>query len=288
MVRYPRGDRRSLGDLERVRVRTPTGSEVPFSTVATGSIDQGPASITRVDRQRAIRVQAGVDRPVTTSGQVIDALKAEFLPTLASLYPDVNCSVEGDEAAYAESLGGLAKGFAVIAIVMFGILAIPLKSYLKAMIVLSSIPFGMVGAIWGHIILGIDLSFISLCGMVALAGVVVNDGLVLVAFINRNALLQVTLRDAVQKAGEARFRAIILTSLTTAAGVTPLILETSLQAQFLIPMAVALASGVLFATLVTLVLVPSLYLVVDDIQSVARRRAARGTVASTYGAAQRD
>ena len=140
MVRYPRGDRRSLGDIERVRIRTPSGSEVPCSTVATGSIDQGLASITRVDRQGAIRVQLGVDRSVTASGQVIDALKVDFLPKLASRYPDVTCYVEGDEAVYAESLGGVANGFAIIAIVMFGILTIPLKSCWKAVIVLSSIP----------------------------------------------------------------------------------------------------------------------------------------------------
>ena len=270
MVRYPRGDRGSLGDLERIRVRTPSGREVPFSTVATASIARGPASITRVDRQRSISVQAGVDLSVTTSEEVLDALEGEFLPNLVSRYPDVTWSIEGDQAAYDESLDGMGRGFAVIVIVMFGMLAIPLKSYLMPAIILSAIPFGMVGAVWGHAILGLELSFVSLCGMVALAGVVVNDGLVLVAFINRNARHEATLRAAVQKAGEARFRAILLTSLTTSAGVTPLILERSLQAQFLIPMAVALASGVLFATLVTLVLVPSLFLVVDDLRSLAR------------------
>jgi multidrug efflux pump subunit AcrB len=155
-------------------------------------------------------------------------------------------------------------------LVMYGMLAIPLKSYWKPAIILSAIPFGMVGAIWGHAILGMQVSVLSMCGMVALAGVVVNDGLVMVAFINKNALRRSSLKHAVRKAGEARFRAILLTSLTTAAGVTPLILEESLQAQFLIPMAVSLAAGVLFATAVTLVLVPALYLVMDDIRSAAR------------------
>ena len=285
MVRYPRGDRGSLGDLERIRVRTPPGSEVPFSTVATASVGHGPASVTRVDRQRSISVQAGVDLSATTSEQVLAALEGEFLPNLASRYPDVTWSVEGDQAAYDESLDGLGMGFAVILLVMFGLLAIPLKSYLTPAIILSAIPFGMVGAVWGHAILGLELSFVSLCGMVALAGVVVNDGLVLVAFIDRNARHEATLRDAVQKAGEARFRAILLTSLTTSAGVTPLILERSLQAQFLIPMAVALGSGVLFATFVTLVLVPSLYLVADDLRSRARWLA-RGTWAEGLRASQ--
>ena len=270
MVRYPRVDRRSLGDLERMRVRTPEGDEVPFSTVATGSYGRGPASITRIDRQRSINVQAEINGTVTTSGQVIDALEEQFLPDLMARYPGVSYAFEGDEADFAESMEGLSKGFGVILFVMYGMLAIPLKSYWKPVIILSAIPFGMVGAIWGHAILGMEVSFLSMCGMVALAGVVVNDALVMVAFINKNALRRASLKNAVRQAGEARFRAILLTSLTTAAGVTPLILEESLQAQFLVPMAVALAAGVLFATAVTLVLVPALYLVMDDIRSAAR------------------
>ena len=270
MLRYPLGDRRSLGDLERMRVRTPEGDEVPFSTVATGSIGRGPASITRIDRRRSINVQAEVDASVTTSGQVINALEEQFLPDLMARHPGVSYSFEGDEAEFAESVGGLLKGFGVVMFVMYGMLAIPLKSYWKPTIILSAIPFGMVGAIWGHAILGIEVSFLSMCGMVALAGVVVNDALVMVAFINQNVRQRTSLRTAAQQAGEARFRAILLTSLTTAAGVTPLILEKSLQAEFLIPMAVALAAGVLFATAVTLVLVPALYLVLDDIRSAVR------------------
>lgn len=270
MLRYPLGDRRSLGDLERIRVRTPAGDEVPFSTVATGSIGRGPASVTRIDRRRSINVQAEVDASITTSGQVIAALEEQFLPDLMARHPGISYSFEGDEAEFAESMGGLVKGFVVIMFVMYGMLAIPLKSYWKPAIILSAIPFGMVGAVWGHAILGLEVSFLSMCGMVALAGVVVNDALVMVAFINKATRRESSLRNAVRQAGEARFRAILLTSLTTAAGVTPLILEESLQAEFLIPMAVALAAGVLFATAVTLVLVPALYLVMDDIRSAAR------------------
>ena len=270
MVRYPQGDRRSLGDLERMRVRTPGGDEVPFATVATGSIGRGPAAITRIDRRRAVNVQAGVDDEITTGGQIVDALEADVLPGLMARHPGITYSFEGQEADFAESMEGLGQGFGVIMFVMFGMLAIPLKSYWKPMIILSAVPFGMVGAIWGHAILGLEVSFLSMCGMVALAGVVVNDALVLVAFINRHAGRQVSVRKAVQQAGEARFRAILLTSLTTSAGVTPLMLEKSLQAQFLIPMAVALASGVMFATAVTLVLVPTLYLIMDDVRSMVR------------------
>ena len=270
MVRYPHGARRSLADLERMRVRTPSGGEVPFNTVATGSIGRGPAAITRIDRRRAINVQAEVDEALTTGGQIANAMEADFLPGLMARYPGISYSFEGQEADFAESMEGLGQGFGVVMFVMFAMLAIPLKSYWKPAIILSAIPFGMVGAIWGHAILGMELSFLSMCGMVALAGVVVNDALVLVAFINRKARQEASLRNAVQQAGEARFRAIVLTSLTTAAGVTPLMLEESLQAQFLIPMAVALSSGVLFATAVTLVLVPSLYLIMYDFRSAVR------------------
>ncbi len=266
MVRYPQVDRRSVGDLEQVRVRTPDGDEVPFSTVATGAMGRGSSTITRTDRRRSVNVQAKVDESVTTGGQVASALESQVLPGLMAQYPGISYSFEGEEADFAEGMEGLTKGFAIIMFVMFGMLAIPLKSYWKPVIILSAVPFGMVGAIWGHALLGLELSFLSMCGMVALAGVVVNDGLVLVAFINRKSQTCSSLKQAVQLAGEARFRAIVLTSLTTAAGVTPLMLEKSLQAQFLIPMAVALASGVLFATMVTLILVPALYLVLEDVR----------------------
>ena len=270
MVRYPRQDRRTVAALEQMRVRTPTGDEVPFSTVAVGSLGRGPTSITRVDRRRSVNVQAEVDEAITSGGAVSSAMEVEFLPQLAAQYPGLAYSFEGDEADFAESIDGLARGLAAALFVMFAMLAIPLRSYVKPAIIISSIPFGMVGAIWGHWLLGMDVSFLSLCGMVALAGIVVNDGLVLVSFIEGFRREQGNLREAVVLAGQARFRAIVLTSLTTAAGVTPLMLEKSIQAQFLIPMAVALSSGVLFATVVTLVMVPTLYLVLEDLRAVAR------------------
>ena len=270
MVRYPRQDRRSLGDLESMRVRTPGGAEVPFSTVAVASMGRGPATITRVDRQRSVNVQAEVDEAITTGSEVSRALDAEFLPELMSRYPSAKYSFEGDEADFAESIDGLTRGLGIALFVMFAMLAIPLRSYVKPAIILSAIPFGMVGATWGHWLLGMEVSFLSLCGMVALAGIVVNDGLVLVSFINNFSRQGGRLHKAVQLAGEARFRPILLTSLTTAAGVTPLMLEESIQAQFLIPMAVALSSGVLFATAVTLILVPTLYMILDDLRSLLR------------------
>ncbi len=270
MVRYPEQARRSLGDLERMRIRTPNGDEAPFSTVASAGMGRGFATITRVDRNRAINVQAEVDESIVTGGEVIESLDTGFLQQLMARYPDIRYSFEGDEADFAESMEGLNKGFGAAMFVMFALLAIPLKSYIQPIIVLGAVPFGMVGAIWGHLLFGMPVSFLSMCGMVALAGVVVNDGLVLVNFINAYARRFGSLNEAVRAAGVARFRPILLTSLTTAAGVTPLILEKSLQAQFMIPMAVALASGVLFATLITLVLVPASYLILEDVRGFFR------------------
>ena len=266
MVRYPSHDRRTLASLESMRVRTPTGDEVPFSTVASATMGRGAATISRVDRRRTINVQADIDETVTTSDMVVAAMETDFLPALVERYPGLTYSFEGEEVQMAESMDGLFLGFAVALFVMYAMLAIPLKSYIRPFIILSSVPFGMVGAVWGHWLLGMPVSFLSMCGMVALAGVVVNDGLVLASFIKSHSRKSETLARAVQLAGEARFRPIILTSLTTAAGVTPLMLESSLQAQFLIPMAVALSAGVLFATAVTLVLMPSLYMIVEDIR----------------------
>jgi len=289
MVRYPAQERRSLESLERMRGRTLAGGEVPFSTAAVATMGRGAATITRVDRRRAINVQADIDEDVTSSETLVDALEADFLPALAERYPGLTYSFEGEEVQFAESMDGKFQGFAAALFVVYAMLAIPLKRYVRPFSILSSVRFGMVGAIWGHWLLGLQVSFLSMCGMVALAGVVVNDGLVLASFIGSYSRKTGNLTQAVQLAGEARFRSIILTSLTTAAGVTPLMLESSLQAQFLIPMAVALASGVLFATGVTLVLMPSLYMIVEDCRHGLRWLFGRQDFsAATAGAAAGD
>ena len=270
MLRYPKTERRSVGDLEGMRFRTPDGAEVPFSTVAEASLGRGPAAITRVDRNRSINVMAAVDTSVTTSQQVLRDLETNFLPALLKNHNSVRYSFLGDQAELIEATEALASALAIALLVMFATLAVPLKSYVAPIIVLSAVPFGAVGAIWGHAIMGIPLTFISTCGVVALAGVVVNDSLVLVSFIQERSQQKNSRFEAVHLAGESRFRAIILTSLTTTAGVSPLMFESDLQAQFLIPMAVALAYGVLFATLVTLLLVPALYLILDDFRVATR------------------
>ena len=268
MVRYPADERQSVGDLERMRIRTPTGEAVPFGTVAEAQMGRGFASIKRVDRDRAINVTAGVDEAVANANNILSDIEARHMPDILAGHPTVSYSLEGQQQMQGEFMEGLSRGFLVALFVIFTLMAIPFKSYVKPLIVMSAVPFGLVGAIFGHGLLGMTMNFMSMMGMVAVAGVVVNDSLVLVHFVNRTRAKGLAIKDAAREAGVARFRPILLTSLTTAAGVTPLILETSIQAQFLIPMAVALASGVLFATVFTLLLVPSSYLILEDIRSL--------------------
>ena len=268
MVRYPAEERESIGDLEYMRIRTLDGGQVPFATVADAEIGRGFSSIRRVDRQRAINVTAGIDEDVGNANTILFEFETRHLPEILAAHPQVTYSFEGEQQMEGEFVSGLTRGFIIALFVIFALMAIPFKSYLQPLIVMSAVPFGLVGAVIGHVVLGFTLNFMSMLGMVAVVGVVVNDSLVLVHFINRQVSKHGSLKEAVREAGAARFRPILLTSLTTAAGVTPLMLEKSLQAQFMIPMAVAMASGVLFATIVTLLLVPSLYLILEDVKGL--------------------
>jgi multidrug efflux pump subunit AcrB len=265
MVRYPIEERQSLGDVERMRIRTPEGGQVPFSTVADAELGRGFASIKRVDRQRAINVTAEVDAEITNENDVLTDFETRHMAGILAAHPDVTYSFEGIQQLQSEFQDGLQRAFLIALFIIFTLMAIPFRSYFQPLIVMSAVPFGLIGAVLGHALLGMEISFMSMMGMVAVTGVVVNDSLVLVHFVNRHARESHTLKEAVITAGIARFRPILLTSLTTVAGVTPLMLETSLQAKFLIPMAVALASGILFATLITLILVPALYLILEDL-----------------------
>ena len=293
MVRYPQDDRRSLGDLENMRIRTPNGGEVPFSQVAQVEPGRGFASIKRVDRNRAVNVTASVDPAVTSSGAVLGDLQARILPDVLAGYPGVFYTFEGAQAEQVEAVGGLQWGFFLAVLMIFALLAVPLRSYVQPLIIMAAIPFGLVGAIWGHMVMGLDVTMMSMFGLVALTGVVVNDSLVMVDFINRARRVHADVGDkvrqaggqprdrqafestglqlAIREAGSNRFRPILLTSLTTFFGLAPLMLERSMQAAFLVPMAVSLAFGVLFATFITLILVPTAYLILDDIQRTMRR-----------------
>jgi multidrug efflux pump subunit AcrB len=277
MVRYPEAERKSLGDVEQMRIRTPDGSEVPFSEVAEVKMEQGYASIQRAQRLRVIKVTADVDENVANANEVRGLLESRFLPQLKARYLGLRYAMEGEGKEQQESLADVVQGFIIALFLIYALLAIPFKSFAQPLVVMAAIPFGMVGAVAGHLIMGLNLSILSLFGIVGLAGVVVNDSLVLVHAANRLRSQGATVHDAITQAGALRFRAIILTSLTTFAGLIPMILERSLQAQFLIPMAVSLGFGVLFATGITLLLVPCGYVVLEDVHRLLISLSAKRT-----------
>ena len=268
MVRYPESQRRSLTDLHDMRIRTPGGDEVPFAEVAQAQEGRGYSSITRVDRKRALRVAGEIDESDADASpeKINERLKTAVLPALMSRHPGLSWGMEGDQKKKADLLASLAGGFAIALFLIYALMAIPLHSYTQPLLIMTAIPFGFGGAILGHMLTGYDLSILSMFGIIALAGVVVNDNIVLVDWINSQRAAHKSLLDAVRTAGADRFRPIMLTSLTTFGGLTPLLLEKSVQARFLVPMAVSLGFGVMFATLVSLVIVPAFYLIGDDIR----------------------
>jgi multidrug efflux pump subunit AcrB len=271
MVRYPESQRRSLADLDNLRIRTADGGEVPFYAVARAERSRGYANIKRADRQRVIDVTAKLDETVTTSNEVLRALRARFLPRLLADFPGLSYDLEGEQREQQKTLGALARNFAFALVVIYALLAVPLRSYFQPFIIMAVIPFGLVGAIGGHLLMGMNLSMMSVFGVVALTGVVVNASLVLVHYVNARREAGDAIEVAVRNAGEARFRPIVLTSLTTFAGLTPLLFERSVSAAFLIPMATSLAFGVAFAAVISLFLVPASYLILDDLNFRKRR-----------------
>jgi multidrug efflux pump subunit AcrB len=276
MVRFPKDDRRTLESLETMKIRTSTGDEVPLLQVVTLEPGRGPAVINRTDRQRSIKVTADVE-PGVNANEVVTGYTEKILEQIPLKFPGVRYSFEGEQKDQNDSVREIGLGFLASLVGMYVLIAIPLRSYLQPLIIMSVIPFGLVGAIWGHALFGMNLSIMSLCGLVALAGVVVNDSLVMVDYVNRHRNESATLREAAIAAGGRRFRAIILTSLTTFVGIMPMMLETDVQARFLIPMAVSLAFGILFATFITLFLVPGIYLILEDIKGIgSKTRKRRG------------
>ena len=271
MVRFPEETRRSLGTLEDMRIRTPQGAEIPISSVAELAPSRGLAVINRADRQRVVTISAKVNKEISNAEEVVAALNRDDLLVLASEFPGVKAHWEGQVKEQGETMDELLRKFALALFMIYALMAVPFKSYLQPAIVMTAIPFSAVGVIWGHIGLGMDLSVMSAMGFVALAGVVVNDSLVLVDFINRRLDEGLGLHKTVRVAGEARFRPILLTSLTTFAGLMPLLLEESLQAKFLVPMAVSLGYGVIFSTFITLILVPASYLILEDFKKLLDR-----------------
>lgn len=265
MLRYPAGDRERLATLEDMRIRTLAGAEIPFLEVASIDRGRGFSTIDRTERQRSLRVTADIDPSLTTPDQVTDALLAGPLQEILDRYPGLEYGFEGRQKEQGDFMGRLIKLNLLALMAIYTLLAIPLRSYLQPLIIMMAIPFGLVGAVWGHALLGVDLAIMSVIGIAALGGVVINDSLVMIDFVNRLRAQGTSLHDAVMQAGGRRFRPILLTTVTTFLGLTPLLLERSLQAQFLIPMAISLAYGVLFATFITLILVPATYLIMDDL-----------------------
>jgi multidrug efflux pump subunit AcrB len=266
MVRYPEAERRSLGYIEEMRIRTPDGTEIPFSQVAQVQMEQGYTTVERAQRMRVVKVTADVDEAVTNANEVRQALAEDFLPRLGNQFYGLRYTIEGEGKEQKESLADVRRGIVIALFGIYALLAIPFKSFTQPIIVMAAIPFGFVGALIGHLVMGFNFSILSLFGMIGLAGVVVNDSLVLVYAANRIRSQGTRASEAVVQAGGLRFRAILLTSLTTFAGLTPMLLEESVQAQFLIPMAVSLGFGVLFSTFITLLLIPCGFMIHEDIR----------------------
>lgn len=273
MVRYPIEERRSVADLENMRIRTPSGDEVPFPEVAEVEFGKSYSSIRRQNRERVVTVSADIDPDRVEPGVIIDEISSEFIPDLLPRYPGVEYGLEGASLEEREFTRRMTMAAVASLFLIYGLIAIPLKSYSQPLVIMSVIPFGLIGAAVGHLLLGVAFSMFSLFGLIALAGVVVNDSLIMIDFVNTARRDGVPLREAVIESGVQRFRAIILTSLTTAAGLMPIMLEKSVQAQYVIPMAVSLAFGIIFATVITLFLVPALYVLqLDFFAAVARLR----------------
>jgi multidrug efflux pump subunit AcrB len=268
MVRLPEDERASEYTIEKFKLLTPEGGEIPLEQAASVEHGTSYTSIKRTNGRRTIYVASDVALDKTSAEKVTTALEMNELPKLVERYPGLSYTTEGERKDRSESLGSLFSGFIVALLVMYCLVAIPFRSYAQSFVILFAIPFGFVGALVGHIIMGYKLSLISMFGLVALSGVVINDSLVLVHTANRLVKEGMTLIEAVQKAGVRRFRPIILTSVTTFLGLAPMIFETSLQARILIPMAISLGFGVMFGTLITLLLVPAFYIIETDIKDL--------------------
>ena len=265
LVRRPQTERNSPADIEDMVLATPNGGEVPLFQVADVARGQSYTRITRRDSRRTTTVTGNVE-PIGETSRVLAAVKSEILPQLTRDYPGLSYSFEGRQASMREALNSFYTTVSISLLIMFVLLAVPFRSYSQPLLVLLAIPFGVVGAILGHLIMGFSLSIISMMGIIALGGVVINDSLVMIDFANRRRRDGESVFTAIRHAGIERFRPILLTTLTTFGGLAPMIFETSPQARFLIPMALSLGYGILFATPIMLVLIPSLYLILDDIR----------------------
>ena len=246
-----------------MHIRTSSGEAISIGEVADITLGLGLTAIERLDRKRTVTVTAEVEAEKIQSGDVVSDVRKNFVPELLRKYPSVEFRLSGGTQEQSDYYGKMAVGFLASLFMIYGLLAVPLRSYIQPIVIMSVIPFGFIGAVIGHVIFDMAVNILSLFGIIALAGVVVNDSLILVEFANRGKAENLSAEDAILNAGKKRFRAILLTTLTTFVGLFPLLFETSVQAQFVIPMALSLSFGILFASTITLVLIPCLYLVAE-------------------------
>ncbi len=271
MIRYPQSERNSISNIQDTRIITPAGAEVSLSEIAIVKLVDGVSSIRRENSNRTVNVWAAVNSDEVEPFAIAQEIRDVYLPALLKNYPGVKSNVAGRIQEEMESANEQLRDFAISLMIIFALLAIPLRSYSQPLIIMSVIPFGVVGAMFGHMALGMTMSGLSMFGIIAVAGIVVNDSLVMVDFVNKARAEGVAIKEAVMQAGARRFRAILLTSVTTFIGVMPIIMETSLQAKIVIPMAVSLAFGVLFATVITLILIPCQYVALEDTKRLVRK-----------------
>jgi multidrug efflux pump subunit AcrB len=271
-ARLPDDQRNSIEDLNDYRIRTAGGAQVPLEEVANVSLGYDPSQINRQDGRRVVTVTADVDPGVTTGNAVTSSLQSSVLPNIQREIPGATFTFGGQQRQQRKAQSSLIIGFLLALFAIYALLAIPFRSYLQPLVIMSTIPFAWIGAIIGHLVLGISLGLLSIFGIVGLSGVIVNDALVMLDFANEEAAEGEDWPDALVHAGQVRFRPILLTSLTTFLGLFPIIIEQSVQAQFLIPMAVSLGVGILFGTAVLMFMVPSLAMLQNEAVGWAQTR----------------
>ncbi|HIN95156.1 MAG TPA: efflux RND transporter permease subunit, partial [Planctomycetes bacterium] len=276
MVRYPEAQRRSLSDLNRVRVRAGDGVERPLTELANIEEVTRYGEINRIDQMRSVTITADMDEAVGNAAASVGRFRRNVVPVIREKFPHVMIRWEGQQEQTVESVRSLMIGFMVALMAVFVVLTVEFRSYFQPLLILAIIPFGLIGAVWGHALMGLNISLMSMCGIVALTGVVINDSIVLVDFINRRIRAGVPVKKALIEGGRHRFRPVLLTSMTTVAGLSPLLLESSFQAQLLKPMATALTFGLLLGTLLILFLVPAFYMIYSNWFGVGREEELSG------------
>ena len=269
-VRYTADERSRITNLEEIRVRTPAGQALPLLSVAEVSFEPGYSTITRTNGARRVMVSADVDSGRANAREIFDDL-GDLFKQLEGRYPGMTVALQGEQENMRDALGSLMISFPLAIIAIYTLIATMFRSYVQPFVIMFSVPFGMIGGIVGHLVLGYDLSLLSLYGMIALTGIVVNDAIILIERINENIASGMGFFDAVIKGGARRFRPIILTTFSTVGAVTPLIFETNLLARIFIPMALSVAAGLIFATVLTLILIPSLLVILNDFRLLVHR-----------------